>query len=145
MLLEKNSRKLFEEYMNGLCIESLESIESIFDGKKSWSWEYEDQKYKASVIKLKDSSYDFMFGADRNGQIITGDTHAGNPLRAFAGALDALKQFIDKFKPTKFQYCGFKGRERLYDKFSKRIEKEFNYQLIDKYKEEWIIYYIFEK
>ena len=136
---------LYEKYVEKLYNESLESIEAIPDGKNRWIWEYDNQKYRASIIKMG-NIYDFMFGADRNGQIVTGDTHAGHPLRAFAGALSALKQFINEVKPKKWQYCGFIKREKLYDKFSSRIEKELSYKMVEKYVEkDFIIYYIFER
>lgn len=142
---EKHIRESFENYINSLCLESLESIEATQVDKNSWAWEYSKEKYRASVVKIGDS-YDFMFGADRNGSIVTGDTHAGNPLRVFAGALSALKQFVELYrKPLKWHYYGFIGREKLYDKFASRIEKELPYDMVEKYKEDWVVYYIFNR
>ena len=96
------------------------------------------------IFRIK-GIYDFMFGADRNGTIVTGDTHSGQPMQAFAGALDALKQFIKRDKPKKWQYSGFYTRERLYDLFSKRIEKELTYKINNKYPDDFMIFYEFKK
>ena len=134
---------LFNNF-NMLLNESLESVQIKEDGKKGWIWEYDNIKYRASIIKIGDS-YDFMFGADRDGIIVTGDTHSGQPMRAFAGALDALKKFVKRDNPDKWEYCGFYSREKLYDKFSKRIEKEIPYILTNKYKETFMVYYQFER
>jgi len=139
----------FEQYLmylyndfDNLLDESLESITSKEDGKNTWIWEYDGIKYRASVVKIN-NTYDFMFGVDRNGTIVTGDTHSGQPMRAFAGALDALKKFIKKNKPKRWKYSGFYTRESLYDLFSKRVEKESPYSISKKYKDEFMIYYEF--
>ena len=141
----------FESYMEGLydnfdilLNESLESVNTKEDGKKGWTWEYDGIKYRAKVAKIG-SVYDFMFGPDRgDGIIVTGDTHAGQPMRAFAGALDALKKFIKRDNPKTWKYSGIYTREKLYDKFSKRIEKETQYKMYNKYNDEFMIYYQFK-
>jgi len=147
MKFKKHIDELYSVYMSKLCEdfdESLESISAKPDGKNSWTWEYDGIKYRASIVKIN-NIYDFMFGADRNGTIVTGDTHSGHPLKAFAGALDALKQFIQRDKPKKWEYCGFYTRDKLYDLFYKRIEREFPYKMYNKHKDGFMIYYQFEK
>ena len=148
MKFKQHIDELYEIYVEELCNEfneSLESIDAISDGKNKWVWEFDGLKYRAKVAKIN-GIYHFTFGADMDGTIVTGDTHTGHPLKAFAGALSALKQFISKVKPKEWQYCGFIKREKLYDKFSDRIGKELHYRLTDKYIENtFIIYYTFER
>lgn len=141
--LEQYMENLYNDF-NNLLDESLESVNTKEDGKKGWIWEYDGIKYRASIVKIG-NTYDFMFGADRDGIIVTGDTHAGQPMRAFAGALDALKKFIRRDNPKTWKYSGIYTREGLYDKFSKRIEKETLYTMNRKYKEQFMIYYEFGK
>ena len=133
----------FRDYINEVFDTKVKITDYEVNSDSANYWfDIDGREFELIADKRDDIWYIFFTDDSLKVQV----TNKGDNFKIFASVIQVMKKFLKDITPNKFKFvAGVKSRQKLYDKFSKLIEKQSKYKLVKTKIVRGEKHYIFER